>query len=277
MKRFQKPCLIVFMIMALSCFPGVSIPHDKMTLIQGWNPWKPFTYLDENDSLTGIDVEIVHHILSLAGYAISYQESSWARQLKWIEDGTIQITASAMITSEREAYAYFSDPYYKESYILFVRQGESRNYDITSLQDIVGSSFRLGVMRGSLYGDEFVRLMEDPEFSRQVEEVTTDEQNHDKLLTHRLDGFIQEASRMSTEGKQSGISEQVEPLFVIEENYLHFMFSKKSVHPEFVAMFNEGLRKIRTDGTYQRLFEKYGLDTFNMLRDETIDSTRHME
>ena len=271
MKRFQKTCMIVYMIMAFSCFPEVPIANDNTTLIQGWNPWKPFAYLDETDSLTGIDVEIVYHILSFSGYAISYQDAPWARQLKWIEDGTIQITGSAMITPERESFAYFSDPYYRESYILFIRKGESGNYDISSLQDVVGSSFRLGVMRGSLYGDEFVRLMRNPEFSRQVEEVTSDEQNYQKLLTNRLDGFIQESSRMLIEGKASGILEQVEPLFAIEGNFLHFMFSKQSVSPEIVAMFNEGLRTLHADGTYQRLFEKHGLDNFSMLREFTID------
>lgn len=237
-----------------------------MTLIQGWNPWKPFVYMDENASMAGIDVEIARQILSRAGYQVSYQKASWARQLKWIEDGTIHITASAMRTSEREAYAYFSDPYYKESYIVFVRRGESRNYDISSLQDIVGSSFRLGAMRGSLYGDEFVRLMHNPDFSRQVEEVTSDEQNHHKLLTHRLDGFIQEASRMFTGGRASGVLEQVEPLFVIEGNCLHFMFSKKSVPPGIVTMFNEGLRNLRSVGAYRRIFEKHGVDKFNILQ-----------
>ncbi len=73
------------------------------------------------------------------------------------------------------------------------------------------------------------------------------------------------------QGKASGILEQVEPLFAIEGNFLHFMFSKQSVSPEIVAMFNEGLRTLHADGTYQRLFEKHGLDNFSMLRECTID------
>ena len=272
MRKFLKVFTVFFvLLMHLPGLPHLSHGKETMTLIQGWNPWEPFTYLDENNSMAGIDVGIAQHIFSRAGYTVRYQETSWARQLKWIEDGTIHVTASSMRTPERESFAYFSDPYYRESYILFIRKGEFGNYDISSLQDVVGSSFRLGVMRGSLYGDEFVRLMRNPEFSRQVEEVTSDEQNYQKLLTNRLDGFIQESSRMLIEGKASGILEQVEPLFAIEGNFLHFMFSKQSVSPEIVAMFNEGLRTLHADGTYQRLFEKHGLDNFSMLREFTID------
>ncbi len=261
MKRFNRLYLIiVILIMPLCGLPQPTRAAENMTLIQGWNPWAPFAFQYPQGSMAGIDIEIVHHILSHAGYTITYQEAAWARQLKLIEDGTLHITASAMITPEREAYACFSDPYYRESYLIFVRKGEAANHHISSLQDIAGSSFRLGVMRGSMYGDEFVRLMENPEFSRQIETVTSDEQNHQKLLTHRLDGFIQEASRMLTDGKKSGIRDQVEPLFVVGEDDLHFMFSRQSVPAEIIHKFNEGLRNLRADGTYQRIFETYGLD-----------------
>jgi polar amino acid transport system substrate-binding protein len=163
----------------------------------------------------------VTHILSNAGYAVDYREVPWARSLIWIEEGKIHIGASAMKTPKREAYAYFSAPYQKETYVLFVRKGESSKYRLKSLEDIIGSSFRLGVMRDSLYGSEFERLMKDPNFSEHFEEVTTDEQNHRKLLSKRFDGFIQEYSRMATDGRKSVIFEQVEPLLVIEENQLH--------------------------------------------------------
>jgi polar amino acid transport system substrate-binding protein len=198
---------------------------------------------------------------------VKYRAAPWARQLKDLEEGMIQITASSMKTPEREVYAYFSDPYYRESYIVFVRKGEAANYHFKHLCDIIGSSFRLGVMRDSLYGDDFVRLMKNPAFSKQIEAVTMDDQNHKKLLAHRLDGFIQESSRMSTEGRKTGIFAKVEPLLVIEENYLYFMFSKKSTNPEIVKVFNIGLKNMRKDGNYQRIFKKYRLDQYNMLKD----------
>lgn len=255
----------VFAVIILLCFPVQSSGAEKMKLIQGWESWAPFAYKDSSNRLTGLDIEIVGRILNNSGYRVEYREAPWARELMWLKEGVIHIGASAMKTPEREAYAYFSDPYQKESYILFVRKGESSKYRLKSLRDIIGSSFRLGVMRDSLYGDEFDRLMKDPKFSEHVEEVTTDEQNHKKLLAKRFDGFIQESSRMATDGRKSGIFEQVEPLLVIEENQLHVMFSKKSTTPETVNAFNTGLKKMQDDGTYQKLFQKYNLEKFNMI------------
>jgi len=34
---------------------------------------------------------------------------------------------------------------------------------------------------------------------------------------------------------------------------------KKSRHQEIIDAFNRGLRKIKADGTYTRIFEKYGI------------------
>ncbi len=257
--------IVAFTMITLLGFPEQGAAAEKMKLIMGWQSWAPFTYQDNNNILTGLDIEIIRHIFSSAGYTVEYKKVPWARSLKWIEDGKIHIGASAMKTPEREAYAYFSAPYYKETYVLFVRKGESSKYPLKNLLDIIGSSFRLGVMRNSLYGDEFDRLMKNPEFSRHVEAVTTDEQNHKKLLAKRFDGFIQEYSRMSTDGRISGIFEKVEPLLVIEENYLHVMFSKQATTPEIVHLFNAGLEKIQGDGTYQKIFKKYNLDEFNMV------------
>lgn len=269
MSKFLKKLAIsiVFSLVILFGVSGQTCATEKMTLIQGWDQWEPFTYRDNNNTVTGFDIEVVHHIFSRAGYVVKYQESPWSRQLLWIEDGTIQITSSSMKTPERETYAYFSDPYYKESYIVYVRKGEAANYRLASLNDIIGSSFRLGITRGFLYGPQFDRLIKDPAFSEHIEEVTTDKQNYTKLLSHRIDGFIQESSRMSVEESKSGIFAHVEPLFVIEENLLHFMFSKKSTTLEIVKVFNTGLKTMQADGSYQKLFKKYKLDQFNMLND----------
>ncbi|MBF0376166.1 MAG: amino acid ABC transporter substrate-binding protein [Desulfamplus sp.] len=255
----------VFVIIIILCFPLQSSGAEKIKLIMCWESWEPFCYKDDKNQLIGLDIEIVTHIFNNSGYSVEYREAPWSRQLKWLEEGEIHIGASAMKTPEREAFAYFSKPYQKETYIMFVRKGESSKYKLKNLQDIIGSSFQFGVMRASLYGDEFYRLMKNPKFLEHVEEIATDELNHKKLLAKRFDGFIQEYSRIVTDGRKSGIFEKVEPLFVVEENKLHVMFSKKSTTPENVNAFNSGLKKIREDGTYQKIFRKYNLEKYNMI------------
>lgn len=240
---------------------------DKIDLVQGWESWEPFTYKDDQGILTGLDIEIVKHIFSEPGQVVTYIEAPWPRQLKWLEEGVIHITGSSMKTPEREVYAFFSDPYYKERYFVYVRKGETANYRMSKLSDIMGSSFRLGVMRGSLYGVEFDQLKGNPSFMNHVEEVATDEQNFTKLLLNRLDGFILEASRMSIEGRRKGIWNKVEPLFLVEENDLHFMISKNASNPEILTRLNAGLKAMRLNGTYQAIFTQFKMDEVSLLTD----------
>lgn len=258
---FARTIFVVILI----CLSIQSAWPENKKLIMGWESWPPFCYKDNKDNLVGLDIELITHILNEAGYSLEYEEIPWARSLKWLKDGEIHIAASASKSMEREAFAYFSEPYQKEAYLMFVRKGEASKYSLKSLKDIKGSSFRFGIMRESLYGDEFERLMKDPAFASHVEEVTTDEQNHRKLFANRFEGFIQEYSRMATDGREKGVFDKVEPLFVIEENQLHVMFSKQSTNPDIVNAFNSGLKKIMRDGTYIKIFRKYNLDKYNMI------------
>lgn len=258
--------IFVLAMVLFPCLSGMSLAEEKNRLIVGWQPGEPFMYIDNTNNLSGLDIELVTSIMGSAGYKVEYVEAPWARQLNWIESGVIQIATDAMKTPERESYAFFSDSYIRESYILFIRKGDASKFKFKSLKDIIGSSFRLGVMRESVYGDEYARLMKDPKFTEHVFDVATDEQNYKMVLAGRIDGFIQEYSRMAIDGKKTGIIEKVEPLLVIEENNLHVMFSKKSTTPETVKLFNEGLKKMRADGTYQRIFEKYNLEKYSMLK-----------
>jgi polar amino acid transport system substrate-binding protein len=270
MKRIQTvfAATLSFMAVFLSGIHCDSLAAGKIRLIQGWEPWAPFAYSDGNLKLTGIDIEIIRHIFNGKGYVVEYLEAPWPRQLKCLEEGDIQIAASAMKTPERETYAFFSEPYYSESYYVFIRKGEKSKYSARSLKDIVNGSFLLGVMRGSIYGSEFDGLMKNPEFLKHIQPVAMDEQNYKKLLAFRLDGFIQESSRMSVKGRELGIYEKVEPLFLIEENQQHFMISKKTGSPEVVRIINDGLKEMRKDGTYQEIFRKYKLEKYNMLKNE---------
>ena len=68
------------------------------------------------------------------------------------------MAASASKTPEREEYALFSDPYRTESAVMYVRIEDAGKYNFDSLEDIIGTEFKLAVTRGYYYGEEFEEL-----------------------------------------------------------------------------------------------------------------------
>lgn len=256
--------LITFII-GFSLITPQAIKAEQRVLTVAWEQWEPFAYKDQHSNLVGLNVEIIKTIFEPQGFTVEFIEMPWARALSFFKHGKIDLLHSVMKTVEREQFARFSAPYQKETYLLYVPKDKATSYAITQLKDIAEQFLYIGVQRNYLYGEEYDRLIKLPEFKKHIEEVTTNQQNHEKLLAGRIDGFIQEASRVTTMGKSSGISEKVTPIFTVDTNKLHMVFSKASTSNELVENFNEGLQRIMADGTYQKLFKKYDLQHHNML------------
>jgi len=127
-------------------------------------------------------------------------------------------------------------------------------------KDIIGTGFKLGVNRGWSYSDEFEALLQNEPFKERLEEVTSDEQNIDKLLKNRIDGFLASETAALSLLKIKRVSDQATVLirlFGEEESASHIMCSKKSFTPEQIAKLNESIKAIFDSGTYQKIVDKY--------------------
>ena len=273
--RIKKIQRLLFTILIAINFLHNLHAENKQTLTMGWEEWAPFTFTNKQGQVIGLDAELIQSVIPRMGHELEYIELPWKRTLSLLERGETHIAASAFKTSEREAYAHFSIPYQKETYMMYVRKGEAKQYKQRSLQDIKDSNFRFGVLRGSVYGHTFNELMKEASFAKQVEAVAKDEQNHLKLLSGRFDGFIQETSRLAANKENAELLSKIEPLFIVDQNMLHIMFSKKSVSTDFVEQFNKQLQSYMNDGAYENLFAKYGLHKSNMITaDAELDSAK---
>ncbi len=204
-------------------------------------------------------------ILTKLGYTATYREAPGKRVLAELErGGPSSLTTSAFKRPERESYAYFSDVYRNESILLFVRKGETARYPFKTLSELSGSGFEIGVVRGPIYGDEYATLMKDPNFIKQIQEVSSEEQNYLKLVCGRLDGVLGAYSTFYPIARKNKMLDKVEPLMTVVTIPLRFMFSKSAVTPEFIDAFNRELEIFKQGKNYQLLFEKYQVSP-NML------------
>lgn len=231
--------------------------HAEKELSLGWEPWEPYQYKDKNDQVTGLDVKLVSAALKNAGYAVKLLKRPWNRHLKELEQGNIDLAAAASKNSEREAYAYFTEAYRTEDQALIIRKGEKEKFNIKKLSDITNSSFRLGVLRGSYYGEDYKKLLKDPEFKKHVSEMASDKNNHQKLLANRIDGFIADPVAAAAALREQGISDQVEILLTVNSDDVFIMFSKKSTTMEDVEAFNKSLATLKADGSHEQILNDY--------------------
>lgn len=248
------------LLLALCCaLAGVGATGARACqLTMGWEPWAPYQYIGDDGDVTGLDVELIGGALAQANCELRLRQTTWRRGLADAERGGLDLVAAAGLTEARRQWAYFSDSYRNDEQVLYVAAGAIDRYPFTSLADIIGTNFRLGVGRGVYYGGEFERLSADDAFLRHVYPIDTEAQKYQILLAGRVDGFLANPISMSHLLRLGQAQQRlaVHPL-TVHASKLYLIFSKKSTTPELAERFNAGLRVLKASGEYDKILERY--------------------
>ncbi len=227
-------------------------------LVMGWDPWEPYMYEDVDGSLRGLDIELITAFSDKAGCEISFVKASWTELLDRLRSGEVDVVAGASETQARKRFAWFSNPYRREAFALYVRDTESSRYPSTLMPDLLNMGMRVGVVSDYIYGSEINKLQELEKYAGQFQEVAIGELNYLGLLDYKIDGFLEDPFVAATVLRKKGLDEDIErhPL-VIDSGGVHFMFSKASVREDVVKRINQGMSELIADGTYQAILDKY--------------------
>jgi len=181
---------IILSILLYFVLGSLPVFSEERIFTIGWEPWEPYQFINKEKQLTGLDVELISIIAQQMNCKISYTQLPWKRTLSYVERGQLDLAAGASKTSEREVYAFFSNPYRDESNVIFVLKGVSQKFPFKQLSDIKNSSFQLGITIGYHYGEAFSALMKDDAFKKHVQGVPNEPVNIMKTLKHRVHGYI---------------------------------------------------------------------------------------
>ena len=243
-------------VMGLFAGPALA---QQCTLRAGHDSYGVYSYVDAEGRAGGIDVDVIRAIARELSCHVTFVEMPWTRILLALETGQLDMTSSASMTPERQAYAHFSAPYRQAEVAIYVRRGESGRFEMERLQDITMAGLRLGIVTGYYYGEDFARLMEDESFAAQIDPAVDYDTNIRKLLHGRIDGFIvDDVGVMVSAIRRLGVEDQVErhPL-ILEGDDLHFMFSRETVDALRVEGINHAIRRMTEDGRLDEIMRKH--------------------
>jgi polar amino acid transport system substrate-binding protein len=186
-------------------------------------------------------------------------ELPWARIVREVEQGTLDVSTSTSWTPEREQWALFSEPYRESATAIYVRRGEIPRFALQELADVPAQKLRLGVIVDYYYGEAVAEAVSDPAFAAWLDGAPDYATNIRKLVSGRIDGFlVEDIAVMEAELERMGMSERVEryPLRIPGEK-LRFMFSRKTVEPDTVAKVDAAVAEMRADGRLDAIRAKY--------------------
>jgi polar amino acid transport system substrate-binding protein len=244
---------------AVALVPLQVLAAEPCTLRVGWEPYAPFTFADEKGEATGADIDLIAAVAEEVGCTVVPVQLPWARIVKEVEQGTLDMSTSTSRTPERAQWALFSQPYRETEIAIYVRRGEIPRFALQELADIPEQQLRLGVIVDYYYGEALAEAAADPEFAAWIDGAPDYQTNIRKLVTGRIDGFlVEDVAVIEAELARMGMSERVEryPLRIPGEK-LHFMFSRKTIEPELVAQVDATMAQMRADGRLDAITAKY--------------------
>ncbi|WP_244089583.1 substrate-binding periplasmic protein [Aeromonas hydrophila] len=229
------------------------------SLLVGWSSWHPFSFRDEQQQLQGLDIDLLEAIFNRAGFHANYSEMPWARVLRELEFGTIQLTMSANQTAERDLYARFTLPYRNEETVLLVRrQDKGRWQEITQLSDLLSRpDFTIGLLRDFDYGTDFRTFMQSPQMQQRLLVRLKMEPLIKLLLTGRIQGVVMDPMGLQQLNLAGLPLDQLTTLLDIQQTPVHLMLSRRTTTPQQLQRLDEAIQALLQSPEYGQILARY--------------------
>ena len=231
--------------------------------IIGINEREVFRYKDENGRWVGKDIELINAVFRRTPHSYKLVAMPWARVLKSLELGQIDMTVAAAALPERKQYAWFStEPFRYSYYTLFIRKDREEVFKhVQSLADIKNSPALIGALRSAVYTDSYYTLLQDQGFAKHLVFIDDDQSLPALTMKGRVDGYIEsETEGMHYLHANPEYRDKIEPLLRVTneaESSSFMMFSKQSFPTAELATFSAALKAVHDSGEYQHIAERY--------------------
>jgi polar amino acid transport system substrate-binding protein len=214
-------------------------------------PYSPFQSKDATGKVIGFDVDLIDLAAKKLGVTQTIVDTPFEgiKSGADLNAGKCDVAAAGMtITDERKKVLDFTDPYFDATQALAVPAGKPYK----TLADLAGK--RLGV-QGSTTGEEYV-TQQVKQQGLKITVVSYKDLGSEQqaLATHQIEAAVGDLPVWNEYVKNnSGIV--VANGFNTGEQYGFAV--KRGGNPKLLATINEALAAARTDGSYDKIYEKW--------------------
>jgi polar amino acid transport system substrate-binding protein len=215
-------------------------------------------YMDAASPAKGLFCELVYEAYRSVGYEATFRFYPLKRSTQYVIHGQAlaQLGTEWNFPEPARKTAVQSVPLFYYRVVGFHLKDRFQNISFSSLKDLQG--YRLGVIRGS---SDAAILKKHPDLNLMVDEVGLMSQLFKKLYLGRNDiVFTVELSGLKLIAAQypKELDRWVMTEDAIQGILAQVVFSKAYPNSEiYLNAFKEGVARIRANGTYLRVFEKY--------------------
>ena len=209
----------------------------------------PMEFVDENKNIVGFDIDMMNAVAAAMGFEVEYKNTAWDGIFAGLESGDYDAILSAVtITDDRKGTYDFSDAYINAGQAVVVRADET---EISSDADLPGKVIgaQIGTTGAIAVGE--------------ISGATLKEYDSiDLAFLDLLNGNVQAVVVDTPVAADFALaSDQFKgKLRIVGEPFTEEYYGvvvRKGEMAEFVAAFNDGLKAIKADGTYDEIYAKW--------------------
>ena len=207
----------------------------------------PFSFYDANGELTGFDIDVSHQIARRIGRKPKIVTTEWDGILAGLLAGKYDaIIGSMAVTPQRAEKVAFSEPYYHSGAQLFVHRENPQQ--IYSIDECGGK--RIAVVLGETYQ----HYLESHYPGIEVVTLKSTAEIFELLQKHRIAGFVSDRLVGTWQIKQARRPfVPVGPMLYEED----IAIPVRPEATELLAKIDHALESMRSDGTLDRIHDKY--------------------
>ena len=228
---------------------------EDLLIVRGNGQYPPNEMVINGD-LQGVHIDLVREVASLLNVGIEFKSFPWKRAIKMIKAGKADAITYVGKSSERAAFIYFFDgnitSFTENALIVWKGQDKLIKYS-GNLEEL--KPYRIAVLRGYFYGEEFGRA----DYLTK-HEVNKMEQMIELLRARRIAIAIVNVADLMFEFKDDPRLRKIivlKPSVSKLPNYVGF--SKLRKHEQLARKFSEKMTAFKQTEKYQAILEKYGI------------------
>ena len=201
-----------------------------------------------NGKADGFSVELLRATLNAVNLDVEFQVGAWADLKDALKEGKIDVLPLVGRTPEREAIFDFTFTYLPLNGAIFLRKGDFRIKNITDLADK-----EVIVMKGDNAEEYVIRQ----NISSHIISVKTYSEAMKLLASGKHDAVIAQRIMGLYLIKDLGITNIVPLEYEISGFRQDFSFAVQEGNIKLLKTLDEGLSKVMSDGTFERLHHKW--------------------
>lgn len=227
-----------------------SAPADKVYIIACDAKYAPFSF-EDNGKYKGIDVELLDAIAKVEGFKYELKPMDFSGIIPAIKAGQIDGSIAGMnVTEKRKESVDFSDGYIKSGSSIVV---SSSNTDINSLDNLKGktAAVKKGTT-GAIFAEE-----NQQKYGLKINYYDDSPSMFQAVKNGNADFLVEDYPVISYQIKVDPNSKLRVGVKEIEAAPDNAFAVNKGQNQKLLAMFNEGLKKVKASGEYDKIVGQY--------------------